>query len=146
MINPKDITKNAVAICTFLELSIIDKRAKSNPKYSIPFSNITYIEHDPWGEDGYGDLEDGWIETETSIKASDTLFHSDWNWVMKVVDKIETIKGNGRHSFVVEIASTFCFLYAKPKAENFFVNQSSDTKIEAVYNACLKFIQWYNKK
>jgi hypothetical protein len=142
MINPKDITKNAVAICTFLELSIIDKRAKSNPKYSIPFSNITYIEHDPWGEDGYGDLEDGWIETETSIKASDTLFHSDWNWLMELVGKIEEY-----HPYQdLEIRGCRCYFNSHSAIDDCFTEWfEGETKIEAVYKGCIAFINWYNE-
>jgi hypothetical protein len=46
MIESITISENAVIICTFLELRIVDKRAKKNPEYIIPFSNIPRLEYD----------------------------------------------------------------------------------------------------
>ena len=59
------------------------------------------------------------------------FFDKDWNWLMRVVEKIEkqayiAIKGcSVRISTIIDV--------------------SAPTKIEAVYNAVVEFIQWYNK-
>jgi len=70
-------------------------------------------------------------------------FHSDWNWLMKVVDKIETIKYNEKY-VVVNIALTGCYIYCKGN-KSLSINLFSDSKIDAVWNACAEFVDWYNK-
>lgn len=79
-------------------------------------------------------------------------FHSDWNWLMHVVEKIESMRydvilqgvwlsvGGGKgHSLrhvcaVSEITGTQ------------ISNADSGVKIDAVYNAIVQFILWYNQK
>lgn len=63
------------------------------------------------------------------------LYHSDWNWLMQVVEKIfseECIKplaGNGMY-YVLEIN----------------IEEALKTaKIKLVYNACVEFVTWYNE-
>ena len=66
--------------------------------------------------------------------------HSDWNWLMEVAEKIESLGyntkieslehtrvsiGNGKYLTLVEV--------------------DNETKIQAVYNACIEFIKWYNE-
>ena len=64
-------------------------------------------------------------------------FDSDWNWLMEVVEKIESL-GHG-----VDIIQTtnkqFCGIgkWSVTKAKSF-----ESTKIEAVYIACVKFIKY----
>lgn len=67
----------------------------------------------------------------------DFKFHSDWNWLMEVVEKIE---GLGNHGFTI---------YRKTTNINGLpielANTRKSTKIQAVYNACVEFIKWYNE-
>jgi hypothetical protein len=69
-----------------------------------------------------------------------SLFEYDWNWLMQVVEKIESL--NFAIKVVVNEALIFCedwesldYIYAREK-----------TKIEAVYNACVEFVKWYNEQ
>jgi hypothetical protein len=139
MIDSIVISDNAVLICNFLELSIVDKRARKNPAYNIPFSNIPYIEYDAYGDEH----QEGWIDVDTHVRASDTFFHSDWTWLMEVVDKIEA-----HHPYQdVEIKGNRCFMGSSSALDDCFDDWfEADTKIEAVYIACIEFIKWYNKK
>lgn len=65
----------------------------------------------------------------------DTIFkfNSDWNWLMEVIEKIE---------------NTRCYVTIKGCAVNMstIVETSAPTKIEAVYNACVEFVKWYNQQ
>jgi hypothetical protein len=54
-------------------------------------------------------------------------FHSDWNWLMEVVEKIERV-GKTEFKFSVE-----------------FEKVKLSSNIESVYNACIEFIKWYNE-
>lgn len=74
------------------------------------------------------------------------LFHLDWNWLMQAVDKIEEIEDEeGFSQYVFEILMTSVNIidnrYALPIVETF-----ERTKIEATYNAVIKFIKYYNNE
>jgi len=65
----------------------------------------------------------------------DDLYSNDWNWLMEVVEKIESIKGTQ-----IFINGISCEVMFKGKV----ISKHFNTKIEAVYNACIEFIKWYN--
>lgn len=131
MIDHITISKNANLICTFLELSIVDKRAKKNPEYHIPFSNIPCLAWDRWADDDH----DPWIEKDTEIRASDTLFHSDWNWLMVVVNKFKEVwRREGFESMSRETDKL---------AQNIYIDTLN---IEYTYKAVVEFIKWYNQQ
>jgi len=68
-------------------------------------------------------------------------FHTDWNALMKVVDKIEKLY----HS--VFISSSMVYVSGDKGTvvpPITIYNEGGYTKIEAVYLACLGFIDWYN--
>jgi len=69
----------------------------------------------------------------------DLAYHSDWNWLMEVVEKIENLGSKsaivnhlGKHIFTVSLNDNI-------------ISEDGNTKIEAVYNACVEFIKWYNE-
>jgi len=64
-------------------------------------------------------------------------FHSDWNWLMEVVEKIESIKGTQ-----IFINGISCEIMFKGKV----ISKHFNTKIEAVYMAVVEFIKWYNQQ
>jgi hypothetical protein len=69
-------------------------------------------------------------------------FHSDWNWLMEVVEKIEDLK-----HCQIDISLNWCRIGYKDTLFNYDSrNHFKDiTKIESVYNACVEFIKWYNE-
>lgn len=68
-------------------------------------------------------------------------FNSDWNWLMVVVEKIESL------GYKIDISkwenSQYCGIYLNGKK---IAGNETNTKIEAVYNACVEFIKWYNNQ
>lgn len=72
---------------------------------------------------------------------------SDWNQLMPVVEKIESIKqkvSDSYGTYSVEMSKYGCKireLHSQPIAEAI-----GDTKIESVIVACIDFIEWYNKQ
>ena len=68
--------------------------------------------------------------TDQSLK-----FNSDWNRLMEVVEKIEKLK------YFIQIDSIGVVISKEKKIITVSDNRS---KIEAVYNACLEFIKYYN--
>ncbi len=63
-------------------------------------------------------------------------FHSDWSWLMPVVEKIESL------SWEVAIRSTYCHINRGTVKD--FGYTYGKTKIESVYSAVITFINWYN--
>ena len=65
-------------------------------------------------------------------------FHSDWRWLMTVVEKIESL------GYRIEIVKHICRIYLSNK-ETIIISENTP-KIEAVYIACVEFIKWYNNQ
>lgn len=67
----------------------------------------------------------------------------DWNWIMKVVEKIEEL------SYWVEILggreNNICQIGITNNIESFILAENT-RKIESVYSACVEFIKWYNSQ
>ena len=67
-------------------------------------------------------------------------FHTDWNWLMKVVDKIEGYN-YGATLFIIEDEK--CHVNTQ---NGFEIDSVGHTKIQATYNACVEFVKWYNEQ
>ena len=65
-------------------------------------------------------------------------YHEDWNWLMIVVEKIESL------GYRIEIVKHICRIYLSNK-ETIIISENTP-KIEAVYNAVVEFIKWYNNQ
>jgi hypothetical protein len=70
-------------------------------------------------------------------------YNEDWNWLMEVVEKIENLEDG---EFSVEITNNCCEINGFEIHTNLFICNNSETKIQAVYNACVDFIKWYNEQ
>lgn len=64
-------------------------------------------------------------------------YHTDWNWLMQVVEKIEDL-GND-----VSITTNYIQI-AFDEGEQFIVAEDTKIKIDTLYNACVEFVKWYN--
>ena len=111
-------------------------------------------------EEYWNSTEDDWTN---SLSPSEMKFHSSWDWLMPVVDKIEEISFTDdnikseyvpytKHPFTIDMS----YNYAKVKVDNDFKieNLREDginfkihrgSKINACYEAVVEFIKWYNK-
>ena len=92
------------------------------------------------GEWGYADVE------QERCFFEDLLFHSDWNWLMEVVEKIESIEYG---IYQVDILQEGCKILERCRLlidKRVGKLESDTTKIESVYLACVEFIKWYNNQ
>ena len=87
------------------------------------------------------------LATERKICKEDALkYHDDWNWLMVVVEKIESIEYG---IYQVDILQEGCKILERCRLliDNRVGKLESDTtKIESVYLACVEFIKWYNNQ
>ena len=66
-------------------------------------------------------------------------YNSSWDWLMPVVEKIESL------GFRVEIIGLTCSIYTNSE-ENIYVDEPAMTKTEATWQAVVEFIKWYNSQ
>ena len=77
----------------------------------------------------------------TTLERPIKNYNSDWNWLMEVVEKIE---GLGYWIEILTGIEKICLIGSiNSSCESFRVVE--ETKIKAVYNAVVAFIEWYNK-
>ena len=77
--------------------------------------------------------------TKHFYQPEEMLFNSDWNWLMEVVENIENIK--------FKLPSQEYGQYKAMKIKDTLtMKYKESTKKEAVYNACVEFIKWYNEQ
>ena len=88
-----------------------------------------------------GCSEDGFLihpRTNYDVEISSLKYHKDWNWLMEVVEKIESL------GYRIEIVKHICRIYLSNK-ETIIISENTP-KIESVYLACVEFIKWYNNQ
>lgn len=83
-------------------------------------------------------------------------YHKSWDWLMPVVEKIETIKLPIHERFIVQVSTNSCTIEAKNlwkylKGDEYYngayFNQVvEENKFNSVYKAVLQFIKWYNEQ
>lgn len=70
------------------------------------------------------------------IHESDLQFHTSWEWLMPVVEKIEDI---GCELTQTNGECTISF-------DDYYNETSSKTRFHATYQAVVEFIEWYNEQ
>ncbi len=80
-------------------------------------------------------------------------FNTDWNWLMPVIDKINSFTepdNDDAFMFNVTINAALCEIHSTPESKRGFeeivCNEHGATSIEYVYLAIVDFIKWYNKQ
>jgi len=66
-------------------------------------------------------------------------YHSDWNWLMEVVEKIESL------GYFFKIVSQTSLIVDKDE-KCISLSVYRKTKIVSTYEACVEFIKWYNEQ
>lgn len=88
----------------------------------------------------YSTIDDNEVPDD-DLTINDLKYHKDWNCLMEVVEKIEN------HNEFCNILFTPNGCAIDVNIENgFHYSIDCDTKIEAVYKACIEFIKWFNNE
>lgn len=131
------------------EVLILDKK---HPFYNTT-GRITYVDNESVSV-FCNDKSNRWVDIDKvqsiEYKNIDAKFHSSWDWLMPVVEKIEET----HHTNMMAKPNGFIFLITSGNIDNpmsikYFKGSpgnpdTAKTKIEATYNAVTDFIKWYN--
>lgn len=102
---------------------------------------------------GFDILSNDYYQYEAELTRSLPEFNSDWNWLMKVVEKIWSMQGKNTGAQVT-ICNSGCLLGYQDKMSGlkfnchkytFLGSKGMHTK-EHTYNACVEFVKWYNNQ
>lgn len=85
------------------------------------------------------------LEYNSKLHFDDSLkFHNNWHWLMEAVEKIESIEYE-EDLFYDVIIGGFLECSVQDREGNIIVDTIvGQSKIEAVYNAVVSFIEWHN--
>ncbi len=89
-----------------------------------------------WKEREYYVLETPFFKSLNGciFHPSELKFSTDWNWLMEVVEKIESLSNEPK---VINWAR---------QNKNIFDFKLTESNKESVYKSCLEFIKWYNQQ
>jgi len=81
-----------------------------------------------------------------SLSPKDMMFHNSWDWLMPVVEKIQHLDNEFEVNVNFKIELTGAVeLYINHKRVFGMTAFEVGTLIDAVYEAIIEFIKWYNK-
>ena len=131
----KEIAQNNKIIAEFMGLEITKDKVIVPEMFQVeehPFHLLKWID----------DFRE--VDNLPPNSLNNLHFHSDWNWLMEVVEKIESL--HVANSVVIGGKHCFINIHDKYRNELIYFKSQENTKIEAVYNACLEFIKYYNEQ
>jgi hypothetical protein len=75
-------------------------------------------------------------------------FRTSWDWLMPVVEKIESVRAEDDLYFSVEINRNGCRIYRSwtTSQDKHFGWHQTGNKLRSTYAAVVEFIKWYNKQ
>ena len=115
------------------------RTVEENNKLIIDFLEVEYSSND----DTYFLPSFGFMnvrgEFQTDFTIGKLKFHSDWNWLMEVVEKI-----NNTGRFEVVIQKRFC--YISDESNELTLSCPASSTFKAVYQAVVEFINFYNQQ
>jgi hypothetical protein len=74
------------------------------------------------------------------FEVSELNYDTDWNRLMLVVDKIESL------NFAIKVVVNEALIFCEDWESLDYIYAREETKIESVYNACVEFVKWYNEQ
>lgn len=84
----------------------------------------------------------------TGLTIKEVKYHTSWDWLMPVVEKIETIEIPDYYLpecyFIVTIEPGYCVISENGEAPMVEYQDQESPKISIVYEAVIEFIEWYN--
>jgi hypothetical protein len=114
-------------------------------KLIAEFMGLLHVDDDKY-MDNLREMKSNGIFFEQGYMTSELMYDTDWNWLMDVVDKIESIE-DGQYDVNILKNGTQIINYIAGGILIFdnVGEISYSEKIEHVYQAVIKFIKWYEQ-
>ncbi len=111
----------------------------------VTWTSPNYLNGKIWVDEHFFDgTEEYNGRRQTEI--SELKFHKDWNWLMLVVEKIESLRFKvNMFGFNEDLKTYYISIHNSENGTVSIINEVGLSRIEAVYNACVEFIKWYNE-
>ena len=143
--NTQEIINNNILLAEFIGWKR-EKVVKDSSKRPYDFVCPEHIE--VIGESDWDYCSDCGRDTyrKNYLFGEDLLFHKSWDWLMEVVDKINSLE-----DVMVSINRLGTFLKIKEETQFFniinfsFENLSAKNTLQATYNVCVAFVKWWNQ-
>lgn len=149
MMKEQEIIEGNKLIAEFMGLKLIDISSKMEELYKKPiWVSKNFDESDVPDEIPY---KDDWQWDKFYPQVEKLSYHSSWDWLMPVVEKIESlgfwVKIMGHTSFDNKYKSCDIKKQKSKSDGDYLYNYEGDwmeSKIESVWLAVVEFIKWYN--
>ena len=79
------------------------------------------------------------------LQTADLKFHSDWNWIMEVVEAIEKLTKKDGYGYEILITNSLCVIEETNKIFDSNQRFYAKTRKEAVVGAINQFLIWYEQ-
>jgi len=150
--NEKEIQKGNKLIAEFLGYSIQNKQFQTQIWNSSNESYWGWEEDDIVCDENNNEVCDE--NNEPYFGLEDLPFNQSWDWMMPVVEKIESIKDEYHGRFGVHIVSNTCTIQATnfrpdkriPDPPHYFDTVTLDSKLDSTWYAVVRFVKWFNVK
>lgn len=90
----------------------------------------------------------GCPEEELDNMPLSNLYYHSWEWLMCVVEKIETIRTHDHKGYIQSISviidGRICTIETSGYTSGTISTCISESKLESTWKACIEFIKWYN--
>ena len=74
-------------------------------------------------------------------------YNEDWNWIMPVVEKIESLEQVDYTKLLSEPKNFYQFeINLKTDSDQSSFNVMTENKMESIYDCLVAFIKWYNEQ
>lgn len=92
-------------------------------------------------QNSYGQIDYVEVFREEELK-----FHNDYNWLMKVAEKIETVETKDGKTFTIDMHKDNVIINQYGKYNNEIIVTEGGTRIENLYRACIEFVEWWKQE
>ncbi len=95
--------------------------------------------------EGFIGYVDGLPNGSNYFEITAAKYHSSWDWLMPVVEKIESMDSRGIDCRI-EILKKDCNIYYADSFKQYDFTITGSSKIDAVYNSVITFLTWLNNQ
>ena len=73
-------------------------------------------------------------------------YHNDWNSLMRVAEKIETVETKDGRTFTIDMHRDSVLIFEYGLTTNEIIFTEGRGRLENLYNACIEFVKWWNEE